>query len=118
LTCKWKQLRVNAHLDCKYFTFWRVALTWQNKYDNWVSYHNSVMHSGRRNHEKYQNHEHRNFGEKHARSMRCSERGMWQTQKTREIARYDERDEPEKGNKGKESMSISMEKRRGSLKAQ
>jgi hypothetical protein len=76
------------------------------------------MHSGRRNHEKYQNHEHRNFGEKHARSMRCSERGMWQTQKTREIARYDERDEPEKGNKGKESMSISMEKRRGSLKAQ
>jgi hypothetical protein len=60
------------------------------------------MHSVRGHSEKYQNHEHRNFGEKHARSMRCSERGMWQTQKTREIARYDGRDEPEKRNKGKE----------------
>jgi len=56
-----------------------------------------ILHTGRHDHE---NHEHRDFGEKHARSMRCSERGMWQ--KTREIARYDERDEPEQGNKGME----------------
>ena len=72
--------------------------------------------SGRRHHE---NHEHRDFSEKHAWSMRCSERGMWQTQKTREIARYDERDEPEKGNKRKERHDDIMERsKRGSLKAQ
>lgn len=68
------------------------------------------MHSGRCHREKYQNHEHRNFGEKHARSMRCSERGMWQTQKTREIARYDESDEPEKGNKENERHGDIMER--------
>ena len=44
---------------------------------------------------------------------------MWQTQKTREIARYDERDEPEKGNKRKERHDDIMERsKRGSLKAQ
>ena len=84
-----------------------IALSWQNKDDDRVSYQNSVMHSERRHHE---NHEHRDFSEKHARSMRCSERGMWQTQKTREIARYDERDEPENGNKGRERHDNIMER--------
>ena len=35
---------------------------------------------------------------------------MWQIEKTREIARYDERDEPEKENKGKERHGDIMEK--------
>ena len=49
--------------------------------------------------------------------MRCSERGMWQ--KTREIARYDERDEPEQGNKGMERHGNIMERsKKASLKAQ
>ena len=35
---------------------------------------------------------------------------MWQTQKTREIARYDESDEPEKGNKENERHGDIMER--------
>ena len=80
--------------------------SWQNKSDNLTTILSCIVEDAQRR-DKYQNHEHINFGEKHARSMRCSERGMWQTQKTREIARYNESDEPEKGNKGKEAMAIS-----------
>jgi len=40
--------------------------------------------------------------------MRCSERGMWQ--RAKEIARYDERDEPEQGNKGMERHGDIMER--------
>jgi len=81
--------------------FGGIAPSWQNKR---CLLPKSVMHTGRRDHE---NHEHRDFGEKHARSMRCTERGMWQ--KTREIARYDEKDEPEQGNKGMERHGDIME---------
>ena len=42
--------------------------------------------------------------------MRCSERGMWQIEKTREIARYDERDEPEKKTRERKDMAISWKR--------
>jgi hypothetical protein len=40
--------------------------------------------------------------------MRCSQGGMWQ--KTREIARYDERDELEQGNTGMKRHGDIMER--------
>jgi len=36
--------------------------------------------------------------------MRCRERGMWQTQKKREIDRYDERDEPKTRRRERKDM--------------
>jgi hypothetical protein len=46
--------------------------------------------------------------------MRCSERGM--SQKAREIARYNERDEPEEGNKEMKRLDIMDRIKRESKK--
>jgi len=81
--CEWYLTRESIRSDSK-------AMKTSNRYESG----NFPDNTGRRDHE---NLEHRDFGEKHARSMRCSERGMWQVARVK--ARYNERDEPEQGNK-------------------